>query len=241
MSRPQPLFHPETEADPLPRLSLSQQAVQRLREAILSGRLVAGDRLVEERLSAELGMSRVPIREAIRQLVVEGLAVPAETAPGGRGMQVAALSPSFAQELIEVRAVLEGLNARLAARNPAAFKIPRIGALLARGAALPAESAPAELAALNAEFHALLAEAGANRVLQELMRPLRERTDLVFRRNSTERAALDWQEHALILQAVAEGDEELAALLASRHVRRAARTPQRPGGDRAAGGSRGSA
>ena len=57
------------------------------------------------------------------------------------------------------------------------------------------------------------------------MRPLRERTELVFRRNSAERAAMDWREHAMILQAVAEGDEELAALLADRHVRRAARPP----------------
>ncbi|MDO9711870.1 GntR family transcriptional regulator [Paracraurococcus lichenis] len=218
------------EAEPPPRLPLSQQALQRLREDILAGRLAPGERLVEERLSVELGMSRVPIREAIKQLVVEGLAVPAENAPGGRGVQVAALSQDLAAELIEVRAVLEGLNARLAARNPAPFKVPRIEALLAHGAALSSGAAPEDLAALNADYHALLAEAGANRVLQELMRPLRERTELVFRRNSPERAGPDWQEHALILQAVAEGDEELAALLAARHVRRAARAPKASGG-----------
>jgi len=55
------------------------------------------------------------------------------------------------------------------------------------------------------------------------MRPLRERTELVFRRNGTARAATDWREHAAILAAVAEGDEEPAALLAARHVHRAAR------------------
>jgi DNA-binding GntR family transcriptional regulator len=225
MSRPLPLPLADADAAP-PRLPLSQQALQTLREAILAGRLAPGERLVEERLSAELGMSRVPIREAIKQLVVEGLAVPAADAPGGRGAQVATLSAEVAAELIEVRAVLEGLNARLAARNPAPAKGPRIEALLARGAALSAASPAEELAALNAEFHGLLAEAGANRVLQELMRPLRERTEMVFRRNTTERAAQDWQEHALILGAVAEGDEELAALLAARHVRRAARTPR---------------
>lgn len=217
---------------PLPRpirtgsAPLSQQALQSLREAILAGRLAPGERLVEERLSTELGMSRVPIREAIKQLVVEGLAVPAADAPGGRGAQVATLSADAAAELIEVRAVLEGLNARLAARNQAPDKLSRIAALLARGRTLPEEGAAEARAELNADYHALLAEAGANRVLQELMRPLRERTEMVFRRNSTERAALDWQEHALILTAVAEGDEELAALLAARHVRRAARAPQ---------------
>ena len=84
--------------------------------------------------------------------------------------------------------------------------------------------AEAELVELNIAFHDLLAVAGTNQALREVMRPVRERTELVFRRNSTERATLDWQEHAMILQAVAEGDEELAALLAARHVRRAARS-----------------
>src|SRR3954471_9833299 len=167
MSRPLPFPRPDAEAA-APRLPLSRQALQTLRDAILAGRLAPGERLVEERLSAELGMSRVPIREAIKQLVVEGLAVPAAEAPGGRGAQVAALSPDVAAELIEVRAVLEGLNARLAARNRAPGNVPRITALLACGAALAPDSPAAEIAALNAEFYARLADAGANRVLQEL-------------------------------------------------------------------------
>jgi DNA-binding GntR family transcriptional regulator len=204
------------------REPLSRQALQRLRAAILSGDLKPGERLVEERLSAELGMSRVPIREAIQQLIAEGLAVPAE---GTRGAQVAVITEDFARDLIEVRAVLEGLTARLAARHCDARTRAEIEALLERGAALAAapQRDAEQLAALNIEFHDLLALAGTNQALREVMRPLRERTELVFRRNSTERAVRDWQEHAMILEAVSEGDEELAALLAARHVRRAAR------------------
>lgn len=202
---------------------LGQRAIEALRAAILSGRLAPGERLVEERLSAELGMSRVPIREAIKQLMAEGLAVPAEGAPGGRGAQVAALSSEHARDLIEVRAVLEGLTARLAARRRDAAQLGRLAALLARGEHLARDgTAGAALAALNADYHEALALAGGNRPLVELMRPLRERTELVFRRNRPERALEDWREHAMILSAVAEGDEELAALLAARHVRRAA-------------------
>jgi DNA-binding GntR family transcriptional regulator len=200
---------------------LAARALAALREAILAGTLAPGERLVEERLSAELGMSRVPIREAIKQLMADGLAVPAAGAPGGRGAQVATLTAAFAGELIEVRAVLEGLNARLAARHCDAGRAARIGALLAEGEALAAGGDAAALARLNAAYHALLADVGANRVLQDLMRPLRERTELVFRRNSATRALADWREHALVLAAVAEGDEELAALLAARHVHRA--------------------
>jgi DNA-binding GntR family transcriptional regulator len=202
------------------RPSLSQSALKALREGIVSGRFQPGERLVEERLSADLGMSRVPIREAIKQLAMEGLAEPVD---GGRGAQVAALSLDDAQDLIEVRAVLEGLTARLAARRRDPRKMNRIQELLAAGDALVAAGSPAELAALNVSFHELLAAAGANHALRELMRPLRERTEMVFRRNSVERADMDWREHAMILTAVAEGDEELAALLAARHVRRAAR------------------
>lgn len=204
-----------------PAASLSARALERLRAAILDGRLAPGERLVEERLSAELGMSRVPIREAIKQLMAEGLAVPAE---GARGAQVAAVSPEHAQDLIEVRAVLEGLTARLAARRRDAESLARVEALLAKGAALArAGGATGDLAALNAAYHDSLAAAGANRALQDLVRPIRDRTELVFRRNSPERAEEDWREHAQILQAVAEGEEDLAALLAARHVRRAAK------------------
>lgn len=204
------------------REPLSRQALQRMRAAILEGRLQPGERLVEERLSTELGMSRVPIREAIQQLIAEGLAVPAE---GTRGAQVATMTEDFARDLIEVRAVLEGLTARLAARHCDAKTRAGIEALLERGAALAAapERDAEQLAALNIAFHDLLALAGTNQALREVMRPLRERTELVFRRNSTERAVRDWQEHAMILEAVSEGDEELAALLAARHVRRAGR------------------
>ena len=176
---------------------------------------------MEDRLSAELGMSRVPIREAIKRLMAEGLAVPA----AGRGAEVAAVSEDLARDLIEVRAVLEGLTARLAARHCNAAGRAAIVELLDRGRALAQSGAAGELAPVNAAFHTLLATAGANAALSDVMRSLRDRTELVFRRNTAERAILDWREHAMVLEAVAEGDEELAALLADRHVRRAARSP----------------
>lgn len=200
---------------------LGQKALRSLRQSILSGELVPGAKLVEDRLSASLGMSRVPIREAIKQLVAEGLAVPSP----GRGAQVAIVSLDLARDLIEVRAVLEGLTARLAARHCNEPTRAAIQRLLAQGRLLAQAGLGEELAAMNSVFHDLLAAAGANAALRDVMRPLRERTELVFRRNSEERAMPDWREHAMILEAVAEGDEELAALLADRHVRRAARAP----------------
>ena len=75
---------------------------------------------------------------------------------------------------------------------------------------------------LNGAFHDKLAEAGRNSVLWDIMRTLRERTSLVFAANTAGRSREDWDEHSRILAAVIDGDEELAALLATRHVHQAA-------------------
>ena len=75
---------------------------------------------------------------------------------------------------------------------------------------------------LNGEFHDTLAEAGGNSILSGIMRTLRERTNLVFAANTARRAEHDWDEHSKILAAVIDGDQDLASMLATRHVHRAA-------------------
>lgn len=201
------------------RVPLGRSVAEAIRRAILTGRYKSGERLVEDRLSAEFKVSRVPVREALKTLAAEGLV---ELLPR-RGARVAAWSHDVALELVEVRATLEGLNARLAARRHDPATISKLRAVLERGIAAAQRGAAVELARLNAEYHELLAVAGNNRVLQDTVRSLRERTEMVFLRNSTERAPEDWQEHAAILSAIVSGDEELAALLAMRHVHNAAR------------------
>lgn len=201
------------------RIRLGHKVAEKLRLAILNRIFKPGERLIEERLSTEFGVSRVPIREAIRTLIAEGLVVPTQT----RGVCVVDLSPDFVRELVEVRTMLEGMNARLAARHRDTEIFGRLREVLERGNAAAHRGTAAELAKLNAEFHDLLAVAGSNRVLRDIMRSLRERTDVVFRRNSVERSPEDWREHAMTLSAVIDGDEELAELFAMRHVRNAAR------------------
>lgn len=199
-----------------------------IRQAIVSGRLKPGERLVEERLAADLGVSRNPVREAIRSLASEGLI---EVTPR-RGAAVMSISQQEASEMIEVRAALEGLNARLAARllgragesgdalRRPAHLIEELKTVLAEGRTKAAlgTGTPEDFVALNAKYHDLLAQAGTNRVLGDIMRTLRERTAPVFGPLGLDRAVQNWEEHAGILQAVLAGDEELAELLASRHV-----------------------
>ena len=199
-------------------LSLSQRVAEELRRSILTNRRRPGDRLIEDRLSEELGVSRIPIREALRSLAAEGLV---DVQPR-RGASVADVSPEVARDLVEVRATLEGLNARLAARHHDPAIIEELKRVLKDGNRAARSKSVDDLVRLNGEFHDKLAEAGRNSILFDIMRTLRERTNLVFAANSVRRAAQDWDEHSKILAAVIDGDEDLAAMLATRHVHRAA-------------------
>jgi len=196
----------------------SRQVSEEIRAMILGGRVKPGERLVEESLSGELGVSRVPVREALLALSAQGLV---HIEPR-RGATVAAVTPKIVAELVEVRALLEGLNARLAAQRHDPEIVAELRDTLRRGNAAAQSGTREELANLNAEFHERLAEASRNSVLSDVMRGLRERTSLAFAINGRTRAREDWAEHAGILAAVIAGDGELAALLANRHVHNAA-------------------
>jgi DNA-binding GntR family transcriptional regulator len=200
------------------RASLAKVVGEKIRGQILDGRRRPGERLIEDKLSAELGVSRVPVREALRELAAEGLV----RLERNRGASVARVTPQMVAELVEVRALLEGLNARLAAQRHDPKIVSELGEVLKRGNQAAGTGSNEDLARLNAEFHERLAEASRNAVLCDIMRSLRERTSLAFAINGRGRAHEDWQEHAGVLAAVIAGDEELAALLASRHVQNAA-------------------
>lgn len=194
--------------------SLLGQVIEELRQAILNGRLKAGERLVEGRLAEELGVSRNPVREAIRVLASEGLVEVTER----RGASVVTMSEREARETIEVRALLEGQNARLAARRQDKEVLRRIAAVLDEGAKAVAANRTELLTDLNQQFHYELAEAGQNRLLADLLKRLRERTAMLFSPNNPVRRNRTWDEHANILRAIIQGDERAAATLAAEHV-----------------------
>ena len=194
--------------------SLHDRVKDALAQAILSGRLRPGERIVEEKLAAEFGVSRNPVREAIRALAAEGL-VEVNTR---RGASVASLSEQEARETVEVRALLEGHNARLAARRRDVETLRVIEGVLDRGTAAVAGRRFGELPELNRQFHRALAAAGQNRVLGEMLDRLRARTGMLFAPEDPARQQVFWDEHAGILQAILEGDEDEAARRATAHV-----------------------
>lgn len=194
--------------------SLNDLVTAALRSAIMEGRFKPGERLVEDRIARLFGVSRNPVREALRILRSEGLV---EIAPR-RGASVAALSPEEAREVIELRAALEGLSARLAARRCTPEIAAGLQAILDAGSAAARRGDVAALRRLNDEFHQALARSGSNRFLSEFMTALRAKTYWLFSTISEAKAVESWTHHAGILQAVLDRDEDLAALLASRHV-----------------------
>ena len=185
----------------------------------LSGEVPTAERLVETRLSEEMGASRIPVREALRALAAEGLV----TIEPRRGACVAFYSDEVARALVEVRATLEGLNAKLAAQRVTEKSLAELRQVMAEGMEAAKGNDGALLAELNTRFHELLATAASNDVLTDMMRSLRARTAMLFTSAHTSRARQNWDEHAQVLQAVISGNGELAALLAAQHVHNVAR------------------
>lgn len=193
-----------------------------LRKRILSRHYEPGYRLVEGKLSLELGVSRIPVREALRALAAEGFVV----IEPRRGASVAHLSPDIAREMVEVRATLEGLNAKLAAQRRDPRLIAELEKVMQEGVDAVKSGNSGQFQELNSRFHEVLGTIASNSVLQDIMRSLRERTALLFAPANTQRVQQNWEEHAQVLQAVIAGDADLASLLATRHVYSAAKAAE---------------
>ncbi|HWB66100.1 MAG TPA: GntR family transcriptional regulator [Mycobacteriales bacterium] len=182
---------------------------------IMSGALAPGARLIESSIADELGVSRGPVRAAIRQLEIEGFVVLAPR----RGASVATITATEALECYEIRTVLEGLAARLATERRTEADIERLQTILSDGDALLAKKRWDQLSQLNAEFHAALAIASGNSELLALMRQFSTRITWMFARSAQQRGGQAWHEHAEIVDAIVRRDSALASRLAQEHIR----------------------
>ncbi|GBD15427.1 HTH-type transcriptional repressor RspR [bacterium HR26] len=211
----------------------SDEAYERLKRAIVRGRLPPGVRLRESELAARLGVSRTPVREALRRLAVEGLV----RLQPGRTAVVADLDPAALRDLYSVRAVLEGMAARDAAHHAAPPVLGLLGGIIAQMAEALERGDDEQLEALNAQFHLALAQASGNRYLMRLlmeMEPQVERFRFVALRDPARRKR-SYEEHFAIYAAVRDHDADRAEQAARHHVERAlawrlARDPEQRGG-----------
>jgi DNA-binding GntR family transcriptional regulator len=187
--------------------------VSALRADIVNGTFAQGQRLTEETLSERYGVSRSPIREALRILQSEGFV---EVAPY-RHTTVAVLGADEATDLLEVRAALEETAIRRAARCPR----PRLATaeeILARGSEAVSAGRLHELPQLNTDLHATLVEVSGNTSLVAIHKLIRHKIQWVYTSNIDRRAADSWREHEAIMTALLAGDGDLAARLIRAHV-----------------------
>jgi DNA-binding GntR family transcriptional regulator len=141
---------------------MQQEVIASIRHAITSGALAPGERLVEQALSEELGVSRAPVREALRQLTGEGLVV----AVPHKGTTVVELSKDDIREIYRLRAVLEPLAVERLIELADPAHLADLRAIIGQiGAAMP-ERDPIAVAALDMRFHERLCElSGLTRLL----------------------------------------------------------------------------
>lgn len=159
------------------------------------------------------------VGNALREQILVGARA---GAPLRRGPAAWQLADQQILEIVEMRATLEGLNARLAALRHDSAQIGHLQAILDEGMLLADHGDAQELVRLNEAFHGALADMADNPVLREIVRSLRELTALMFSSLNNGRGKQIWEEHAAIMRAVIAGNGELASFLALRHVYSAA-------------------
>ncbi|MEM0988996.1 MAG: GntR family transcriptional regulator [Pseudomonadota bacterium] len=190
-----------------------------LLEAVDRGDLKAGQRLVENDLAERLGVSRTPVREALQRLETQGI-----VARDGRSLRVATIDHSQLGELYEVRGVVEGLAARLAARHAAPEEIAVLREMTEAEHALLDD--PTALSLANRRFHRQLHLASHNRYLNQMLESMRRSMALLATTTlaAEGRGSQALAEHEAIVSAIAARNEDAAGAAAELHVSNAYRT-----------------
>lgn len=201
-------------ATPIREMSQGQDAYQRLIAEIRVGALRPGDRLTESDIAARLGISRTPVREAIRALEADGLVVHVPRV----GASIRRLDYSEVTELYEMRTVLEGTAARLAARTASEVELAELDAISHEMG--QAKATDERLYELNRNFHRTVLNAARNRFLSDAVAGL-EKTLLILGPSTmadTARAEEAQTEHVALLVALHERNAEAAETLMRKHI-----------------------
>lgn len=200
----------------LDRRSLAEKVFDHIKAGILSGDLKSGRRIVEEQIAVTLGVSRTPIREALRRLEEYGLV----RIERRSRVEVVKLSEEEAAGIIEVRSVLERLAAVLLAGCAGEEDI-RVLREMDRACheSLEANNVGVEFEA-DSRFHLEIARRSGNAALYEMMQRLDGKVQLVrlMRCKKRERIARDLTVHKKIIQGIESGDANAAARHAAQYV-----------------------
>ena len=198
------------------KYSLRGRVFQKLREDILSGKYRENEELKEVAIGEELGVSRTPVREAFRQLELEGLIriVP------NKGAYVTGITAKDVKDIYMIRSLLEGLCAKLATENITKEQLEEMEENIYLAQFHAEKGHMDQMAELDNRFHEILYEACSSKMLEHTLRDYHQYVLRVRQKtlanNTRGRASND--EHRQIMEAIKAGDAERAGQLANRHM-----------------------
>ena len=201
---------------------LREVVCESLREAIRKGILKPGERIMEIQLAEELGVSRTPVREAIRKLELEGYVVMMPR----RGTYVANMSIRDINEIFEIRTALESLSNGLAAEHITDEELEHLQRLLVIIGGYIKEGNMEKIVETDIEFHDLMYHAARNQRLVGIISNLRDQLTR-FRTTSMSfpgRLKATLEEHRRIVEAIAQGDVKEAQQAAEDHMEKSEQT-----------------
>ncbi len=199
--------------------SLRGKVFQQLRERILTGQYQEKDELREITIGEELGVSRTPVREALRQLELEGLV---EIVPN-KGAFVIGISPKDVADIYQIRSLLEGMCTRWATFHITEKQIEELEeiVMLSEFHLKKKEGSQAsQVSHLDGRFHQILYEASDSRIMRHVLTDFHRYVQMARTRSvkETDRAEKSIQEHKEILEAVRQKEADRAEKLANAHV-----------------------
>lgn len=193
---------------------LRDQVLVALRRRIVNGDYAPGERLTEDRLAEDFGVSRNPVREALRVVQAEGFVVMVPR----RGAVVASPDATTIADMFAVRQRLETLAARLAAERATPADVADLRQLLDSARQATDQVQFARVAELNSQLHLKVIEISGNRWLSAMASALYMHVQWVFRIGAADRAPHSWAEHIRLVDAIEAGDPDAAEAAAMAHV-----------------------
>ncbi len=198
------------------KYSLRGRVFNKIREDILSGVYQENEELKENTIGIELGVSRTPVREALRQLELEGLV----TIIPNKGAYVTGITSKDIHDIYIIRSYLEGLCAKWACENITEEQIEALDEILYLSEFHTRRSHNEQLVELDNKFHHLIYKASGSKILNHVLSDFHHYVERIRKitLSRSSRATKSNEEHALILDAIKKRDSELAESLAHDHI-----------------------
>ncbi|MCD8096505.1 MAG: GntR family transcriptional regulator [Lachnospiraceae bacterium] len=199
------------------RYSLRGRVFESIREDILNGRYEQDTELKEATIGAELGVSRTPVREALRQLELEGLV----TIIPSRGAHVNRITAKDVEDIYVIRSMLEGLCTRWATEHITQEQLENMEETLCLSEYHTGKKNFEKLYELDSQFHEQLYEAGGSRILNHVLSDFHDYVKRARKASisAEDRSIHSTEEHRAIFEAIREKDADRAEELAREHVK----------------------